>query len=127
MRSYEVIRFLNNTFGTSPYEFLVTFVCIGAFYLIVKTILLDNEVSSLADKFSPEFRRTLFWVLILCFLWVIYQGAIEEVKYELAYDVAGGIGYVIGWLIALVVFPILITYFIRLFFPLIKWIHKKSQ
>lgn len=122
-----LLIWLNYNFGTSPSEFLITFVCVGAFYFTLKTTLVDTEISYLAVKFSPEFRRTMFWVLILCCLSVISQGAIVDVKEEFARDVAGGIGYLIGAYIALVIFPILVTYFIRLFFPLFKWIHKKTQ
>ena len=123
----DVLIWLNNNLGTSPSEVIITFICLSAFFLIVKTTLLDYEVSSLADKFSPEFRRTLFWVLILCCLSIISQGAIEDVKEEFSREVAGAIGYLIGVFIALIIFPILATYFIRLFFPLFKWIHKKTQ
>ena len=121
------LLWLKYNFGTSPSEVIITFACLYAVYLALKTTLINNEMSYLADKLSPEFRRTLFWVFILCFLKVISQGFIVIVKEEFARDIASGIGFLIGACIAMVIVTILVTYFIRLFFPLFKWIHKKSH
>ena len=122
----DILLWLNTNIGTSPSEAFVTCICISVFYIIVNMILVD-EISYLADKFSPAFRRTLSWVFIFCFLSIISQGAIADMKEEFARNIYGGSGYLIGTFIALVIFPILLTYFIRLFFPLFKWIHNKTQ
>lgn len=118
---------LFNNLGSSPAEFLITFICAGCFCSFAHITLVDNEISYLADKFSPEFRKTLNWVFAICFILVIYQGAILDAKAEISRNVYGGIGYLIGSFIALLITPVLLTYFIRLFFPLFKWIHDKTQ
>ena len=117
----------NNNLGADLSETVVTLVIVMFFLMILYSQLIDPEVSLLAGRFSSEFRKTLSWVFVLFIISAFSQGTIADVKEAFSADFYGGIGFLIGSLIALFIFPILITYFIRLFFPLFKWIHNKTQ
>ena len=119
----------NNNLGTEFSEAVVT-IMIVAFLLSIIFIFLtetDSEWTSFANRFSSEFRKTLTWVFVLFVISAFSQDMIMDIKVIFSANIYGGIGYLIGSLIGLTIFPILITYFIRLFFPLFRWIHNKTQ
>ena len=122
-----LLLWANNNLGSSLSEAVVTIMIVSFFLSIIFEFLTDTKWTSFAGKFSPELRKTLTWVFVLFVISAFSQDTIVDVKEAFSADFYGGIGFLIGSLIALFIFPILITYFIRLFFPLFKWIHNKTQ
>ena len=117
-----MLQWLNDNFGDAPLEVILTAIFLFLFFYLLTTIKLP-----VADYFSLRFNKTREWVAAILLLIVVYSGSIIDVKEEISRDVFGGAGYLIGAFLALLIFSILLTYLIRLFFVLFKWIHNITQ
>jgi|TARA_B110000483_G_scaffold205466_1_gene249110 hypothetical protein len=124
----EILQLLSNIFGfgnNGDWRDLI--IVIMMFWLFYGGLGWVFEKPAIAKHFSNSFVNTLLVVGAIVLFATINQGQALRIREEIIADTFFGLLFVFGSWLGWVILSILVTYIVRLFFPLFKWIHKKSQ
>ena len=122
----EILQLLSNIFGTKVHHMDILFAVLMLWYFVysLNWIFKNEDVSK---HFSDQSRVSLLWVGFILLFAAINQGQAASILQEIRSDWVVGLFFTFGSWLGWVILSILVTYIVRLFFPLFKWIHKKSQ
>ena len=124
----EILQLLSNIFGFGNNgDWRDIIIVFGMFWLFIGSFAWAIEKPAIKKHLSNSFSNTLFVVGAIVLFATINQGQALRVREEIVADTFLGILFVFGSWLGWVILSILVTYIVRLFFPLFKWIHKKSQ
>ena len=124
----EILQLLSNIFGfgakVNHMDILFAALMLWYFVYSLNWIFKNEDVSK---HFSDQFRVSLLWVGFILLFAAINQGQAASILQELRSDWVVGLFFTFGSWLGWAILSILVNYIVRLFFPLFKWIHKKSQ
>jgi hypothetical protein len=112
------------------YNYLIQTLLFVAYFGWVGIIV---DFISKKDWFSSSFIRTYKWVIAICAFFAILGGSLEYAYREFIFALKKGsialefLPFFIGGIIGLMLFPLFLTYIVRLISPIFKKIHESAN